>query len=58
MAEIVPHRLFFSVLPSGEREFSCLVRLPDDADDVIRWSLRGNEGAAGFAGSGRCPMTK
>lgn len=44
MAEIVPRRLFFSVLPSGEREFSCLVRLPDNANHaVIGWSLRGND---------------
>jgi hypothetical protein len=45
MPQIVPNRLFFSVLPTGEREFSCLVRLPDGAvHAVIGWSLRGKDG--------------
>jgi Peptidase family M23 len=37
----VPNRLFFSRLPTGELEFSCIVVLLDVTDDgVISWALR------------------
>lgn len=39
--EIVPNRLFFSRLPSGELEFSCLVPLTDTRHRArISWTLR------------------
>ena len=40
----MPNRLFFSVLPGGELEFSCIVVVPGAArDGVISWALRGHD---------------
>lgn len=44
MVNIVPNRLFFSRLPNGELEFSCLVRLTEGTDcSRVSWTLRGTD---------------
>lgn len=47
MPAIVPARLFFSCLPGGELEFSCIVALPDATQPapIISWALRPAHGS-------------
>jgi Peptidase family M23 len=45
VVEIVPHRLFFSRLPSGDLEFFCHVRLTAAGPGSgLSWTLRGDSG--------------
>ena len=58
---VLPKRLFFSALPTGEREFACFVDLrgllaADTAPENVAWSIRERVPTGGRLGVSR-PLT-